>query len=404
MDNIQRKTSPLRMLFVAPYIPYPPYSGSSIRIYNLMRHLARQHSVTCIGFESPFGGGGASQLKRLGICARALPTPPRLQGAYLARATVNLLLRGRSLLEQRYWSTDLARHVREITSHSPHDVVQFELLQMGAYLPQACSGLRVLVEHDAMFLTFERMAMASGPVRAFVARREARRLRALTRRYAQQADCCVAVSEADQRVLQEVAGRPFVVIPNGVDLQAFAPMPHCAGPPAVVFSANMNWAPNAEACQWLVREIMPAVWARCPDVRCDLVGSTPPPRVSRLAGPRVRVTGTVPDTRPYLAAASVVVVPIRWGTGTRLKILEGLAMRRPVVSTTVGAEGLNLHPGLDYVLADDAEEFARAVVALLNDPALAERLAEHGHQTVAAQYDWSVIAAALERLYYEARQ
>jgi glycosyltransferase involved in cell wall biosynthesis len=212
------------------------------------------------------------------------------------------------------------------------------------------------------------------------------------------ADLTVAVSGADRALLAELAPRARLrEIPTGVDTAYFAPDETPEVPNRLVFTGAMDWYPNEDAIIHFMDAILPAIRRDVPDVAVTVVGRNPTPRL-RVAAARagVRVTGTVRDVRPYVAEASVYVVPLRVGGGTRLKIFEALAMGKAVVSTSVGAEGLPLVPGEHYLRADDPQAFARAVTALLADPFRRKFLGSAGRQLVTARYAWGEVARELE--------
>jgi len=190
------------------------------------------------------------------------------------------------------------------------------------------------------------------------------------------------------------------VIPNGVDSEEFFPEETVPQPNSLVFTASFTYPPNAEAMVFFCRDVLPRIRAAVPGTCLSIVGQRPGPEVEALGRlPGVEVTGRVPDVRPYLACAAVVVVPLRVGSGTRLKILEAMAMGRPIVSTSLGAEGLDIRPGHDLEIADDAASFAAATVALLRDPDRCVRLGTHARRTVIQRYSWSVVAERLDLLY-----
>jgi glycosyltransferase involved in cell wall biosynthesis len=212
----------------------------------------------------------------------------------------------------------------------------------------------------------------------------------------------VVVSEEDLRVHRECYGVTRVsAVPTGVDLDYFRPNPGGDYTPReLVFTGSMDWFPNEDAIVHFAHEVLPRIHKAVPDVTLTIVGRNPPPRVRALAerDPSVRVTGGVPDVRPYLERAALFVVPLRIGGGTRLKIYEAMAMGRPVVSTSIGAEGLPLRDGLDLRLADGDEPFAAAVIELLEQPLKAQMIAMRGAQRVRSEFGWEHAAEAFARV------
>ncbi|HEX2171255.1 MAG TPA: glycosyltransferase family 4 protein, partial [Dehalococcoidia bacterium] len=244
---------------------------------------------------------------------------------------------------------------------------------------------------------------------------------------ARRVDHLMAVSDQDARGLAALTGRSVTVVPNGIDCDDFAPRPgppsppaegetrirphHLLGaageaslaPPRLVFCATFDYRPNVDAAVWLVRAILPRVWAVRPDVRLTLVGRSPAPAVRALAGERVEVTGYVLDIRPRVWESDLYVVPLRAGGGTRFKVLEGLALGVPVLTTSLGAEGIGGQPGEHYLVADGAPAFASAILSAIDDGPRRRELIQNGRQFVRSRYDWSVITPRLLDLYEAAR-
>jgi glycosyltransferase involved in cell wall biosynthesis len=217
----------------------------------------------------------------------------------------------------------------------------------------------------------------------------------------QRFDAIATVSAAEEAWARQHAPRARIaVVPNGVDTACFSPAPQPRAPRTVVFTGLMNYPPNVDAVVWFCDAILPLVLARHPGIRFVIVGDKPTPQVLALGRrPQVDVTGRVSDVRPYLADCAVVVVPVRSGAGTRLKILEALAMERPVVSTVQGAEGLKTAHGRDILLGDTPQAFAAHVCALLESAELRARLGSAGRQLVETTYDWQACFHQLDDLY-----
>jgi polysaccharide biosynthesis protein PslH len=213
----------------------------------------------------------------------------------------------------------------------------------------------------------------------------------------QRMDAILTTSRREAAIIGRVrAMRGVFVVPNGVDTEYLQPSMLASRPGSIVFTGLMAYRPNADAVRWFTHEMLPRIRASRPDVTFTVVGKDVPAEVAALVGDGVTVTGWVADVRPYLSQAEIVVVPLRAGSGTRIKILEAFAMGRPVISTTIGAEGIEARPGDDLFIADTPVEFADAVVRLLDDPAAAARLARSGRKLVERLYAWSGIVERLE--------
>jgi len=275
-------------------------------------------------------------------------------------------------------------------------VLEYSLLAtMLPVVRQAVPGVPVVVDaHNAEQALLRDLLVASQTVRARVRHwLELRGMTRIERRILPQADEVWVPSVQDAAVLAASGVDRLEIVPNAVDTDRYVPGGR-EERDCLVFTGVFSHLPNADAARWMVREILPVVRARRPGAHLYLVGKTPQP-IAHLTGPAVTVTGFVPDATHYLARASIVVVPVRYGSGTRLKILEALAMGKSVVSTTKGAEGLDLSHGREILIADDTPAFADAVITLLRDASLRARLGAAGRALVERRYSWRAMERVL---------
>jgi glycosyltransferase involved in cell wall biosynthesis len=226
---------------------------------------------------------------------------------------------------------------------------------------------------------------------------EARRFARFDRQWLAAYDLLLAMSRDDHRALARLTPTPAAVVPNGVDTRALTASPLPAEP-VMLYTGSFGYPPNAEGLEWLLREVWPRIRARVPAARLLVVGPGVPPRLAALAGPEVELGGFVERMQPWFDRARLVLVPILSGAGTRLKVLDGLASGRPLVSTSMGAEGVDVRDGAEALIADGPDRFADAAVQVLGDPALAERLGAAGRLLAERAYDWDVIGAHLSDL------
>lgn len=392
---------PLKILFVTPYLPAPPDFGGASRMYHLIRETGRLHVVTTLSLVAP-GDDSHSAEAALG---RVVPVSVPLT-ARMAADPAKRLLQLRSLVSLQsfqhrfYWHAALKRAIDRLIADEPFDVVQFEFSQMGVYrVPTGVPSILDIhnIEHDAL----RRIAASGAPARRLFNQIEYRKYRREEIDAWRRARGCVATSAGDAGIVSRATGRPVEVVPNGVDLDAFPRLPlDGADPRTLVFVGAMRYRPNADAARYFVTEVLPRLRATLPDAGLTIVGADPPPDVVALDDvPGVRVTGTVPDVRPWVGGAGAVVVPLLSGGGTRLKILEAFAMGRPVVSTTIGAAGIEARDGEHLLLADRPEAFARAITRLATEPGLRERLVERAYALVRDRYQWTAAAKRLEAVY-----
>lgn len=417
----------MRILILTPQLPYPPRQGTTIRNFNLIAQLAARHEVHLLTFVEHEGQlAGASPLRECCASIQTVVAPLRRLPVRLR----DLLLTLQPDMALRLRSPAFQRALGEVVSRHAFDVIQVEGIELAQYAlwlrgqrppglpplpPPVLAGnspLLVFEDHNAEYVlqqrAFETDLRQPGrwPAAAysFV---QWRRLRRYEARVCRAADRVVAVSEADRDALRALSpGLDAAVVPNAVDVAyytGYRPDPAALpdlGANALVYVGKMDFRPNVDAMLWFADAIWPLVRREAPEARLYVVGMRPHPRLQRLVGrPGIVVTGGVPDVRACIAPAAVVVVPLRMGGGTRLKVLEAMAMSKAVVSTTVGAEGLGVTPGRELLIADAPADFCRAVVALLRDPARRAALGRAACDFVTARFDWAAIVPRLEALY-----
>ena len=297
----------------------------------------------------------------------------------------------------------MQRAITEALTTDSFDVVQIESTELWAFDVRAPGSSHVVVL-DTHNVFAELLTRLTKSQRRWIDRlywqietakfvREERRIWASV-------DGCVLTSEREAVVVRASPGaRAAAVVPNAVDLDYLQPSADPVDPWEIVFVGLMSYRPNQDAVQWFTREILPLIVQDRPEVMFTVVGKEPPASLLELAGPHVRFTGMVPDTRPYLSRAAVVVAPLRTGSGTRLKILEALAMGKGVVSTSIGCEGLEVTDGRELLVADDAAVFAEAVGRLVDHPHEASELGRRGRTLVERSYGWPAATLLLEEFY-----
>jgi sugar transferase (PEP-CTERM/EpsH1 system associated) len=389
----------VEILVLAPYVPYPPWFGGASRVYHLLRVLAGEHRITLLCFGTPAEREAAVPLRETCVAVHTVMPPPaiRWRRLYQARSVV-----GRPYYHYAYHSAAMARALARTLARGSFDVVQVEFSHMGSYhLPEG--PLRVLDEHNVEYQLLERVGrQVRGPLRRFYGWDQARKFRRYELAACRRMDAVFTTSEADRATLEsDGVDVPMRVVPNGVDVDFFRPQAAGVSGSKLLFTGAINYLPNTDAVLYFTGEILPRIRAAVPGVSFAVVGRDPPPRVQRLAGPGITVTGTVPDVRPWMQEAAVFVVPLRSGSGTRLKILEALASGCAVVSSSIGCEGLDVTPGTDILVADDPAGFAAAVLRCLRDRELRVRLGARGRELVERRYRWESIGRALAASYGE---
>ncbi len=417
-----------RILFLTPQRPNRTRQGAAIRNWNLMARLADRHRLDLLTFDALTEGADVRTARgKPDEPWERITTVPAPRRSSWRRLGV-LALSGRADMADRLWSPLFARRLHDALAGQTYDIVQGEGIELARYLlliagrPPADGAagtgpLLVFDDHNAEHMLQRRAALTGlrQPRRwlpGAYSLLQWDRLRRFERTALRRCDLTVCVSEADAEALQALAPeRPILVAPNGVDTTYYAPGTVTGQPPRfdLVFSGTLDYRPNIDAVGWFMEAVWPRLLAsgkrRDPNdglrgLRLALVGRNPPTAMTRLvARGGVTVTGSVADDRPYFAGATVYILPMRYGGGVRLKLLNALAMGCAVVSTTAGCEGVAVRDGEHLLVADGAEAFAAAVERLLDDQALRARLGAAGRAFVRERYEWAGIVARLEAGY-----
>lgn len=395
----------MRVLVLASYIP-SYFKGAEIRLLHLLRHLSQQHEMTlwAINRRGVPAEEIAALLPDCRLELQSWPAPGRLQRSRIYRwwQQRRALFQPLPPAVANIYHPALQARLKYFLALNQFDLIHINQIMIWQYLPRPVATPVILCKDNAWADLAEREWQATGQ---WLPRRLKKIAAGKMRRYEKAAvessNHCVVVSERDKELIHQLApNTPLSVVPNGVDTEQFQPSPEPAGPPHLVFTGAMGWQPNAEAMIYFCREILPAVRAHFPDVRLSIVGMQPPPEVVALGQqPNIEVTGFVPDVRPYIAGATLYIAPLLLGSGTRLKILEAMAMGKAVISTTIGAEGLEVTNGRHLMIADTPADFAARICELLADPAQRQALGQAGRALVEACYDWRAVAANLDGVY-----
>lgn len=424
----------MRILFLTPQLPYPPHQGTTLRNYNLIANLASRHEIHLLSFVHSL-----DEIDRVTPlhqhCRNIIPVLAPRRSPW--KRFLSLFLSPLPDMALRLPSAEFRAELRSCLEREPFDVVQIEgiemarhwMLEVGNWKLDCGTGLptsnvrrqtsniqypiSIFDDHNAEYVLQQRafetdIRQPRRWIAALYSLIQWKKLSRYEARVCRLADRVVAVSEADKQALQRlVPGLEVTVIPNGVDTEFYSDqflmtksqlvIDHCS----LVFTGKMDFRPNVDAVVWFCQEVLPLIRTQMPDVHFYIVGRSPHPRVLRLAeDPAVTVTGRVDDVRPYIAGASVYVVPLRIGGGTRLKVLEAMAMGKPIVSTSLGCEGFEgLVSGRELLLANTPEAFARQVIELLDDASQRERLGQAARRFVEERYDWRLIVPRLEQIY-----
>lgn len=395
----------MRILFLHSQIPWPANTGAKIRTYQLIKNLAAEHQITLACFGQ--GEEVPQAIREVTAATLLLPGTTSGRGTML-RALLRSLGNRLPFSVNKYKQKAAVRAVAQLWQQQPFDLVHVDQPHMAVFLRPEWRVPVLIHEHNVESQIARRFYEQAGNklLKAFLYlqyRRMERFEQQLWHRY----DQVVAVSEQDRQTIRTVVPDKSVpVVENGVDLDYYTYRDSPGKAASLIYVGSMDWLPNEDAMVWFARSIFPAIRRQRPDCELTIVGRAPSEPVRRLAeAPGIRVTGTVDDVRPFLAEATLLVVPLRIGGGSRLKILEAMSAGLPVVSTSIGCEGLAVEAGKHLLIADSPERFAADVHELLGDPELQKKLRQAGRKLVVERYSWATMASQLSAVYREmARQ
>ncbi len=406
-----------KILFLAPRLPLPADTGGKIRTLHILRQLRHgaQVHLVCFSFEEN-DSEMAKELEKEGISVTLVPKKKGGWGVLF-----QALFRQMPVSVAKYHSLKMRKHIQYLIRQESFDAVHVDHVHMAQYRHCFNGALSVLDGHNVEHKILERCARVEpSGIKRFLLTHQAGTMKNFESRRLGEFSMCWAVSEDDQKSLLKLGMKRTAVhlVPNGVDTEYF--QPRAQSPKlressrqssvvsrqfdeSLIFTGSMDWWPNRDGVLYFCKEILPLIWKVKPRLTFYVVGKSPSSSLLALAAQdsRIMVTGKVEDVRPFLAKSQIFVCPIRVGGGTRLKILEAMAMAKPVVSTSLGAEGIGYTSDKDIVLADSAEEFADEVVSLLETSEKRHSLGIEARKLVCQQYDWKTIGRKIHSLYEE---
>ncbi len=387
-------SSRARVLAITSELPWPLNTGGHLRTFHLLRSLAKQFDVRLVTVIEPDDVQQIEPLRNIGIDVRAAVVAPRRPWHELPRIVSAALRREPYVLYRRHDRGELRQLVRSELARETPDAVYLDHLDPFVFQPLVPEGVPIIADlHNVYSRLTDRVADEHrGPKRVYL-RREAKLLARIEQRVSRAADVVMTVSSEEQQTFRGLGGRDVRLVPNGVDCAAYSPLPtgRTEEVPTLLYLGAMSWQPNAKAAEFLAREVLPKVRDHYPDARLQLVGRNPGASVLALRQlPGVEVAANVPDVGVYLERASLLAVPLDSGGGTRLKILEAFAAGLPVVSTSIGCEGIDATHG-EHLWIAERDRFAEALCDAIARPDLAARLAASARELAWNQYDWNAI-------------
>jgi polysaccharide biosynthesis protein PslH len=394
---------------VTSSLPYPPTTGGKVRVWNLLKRVAQRHEVVLLSLlDSAAEMQFVPYLQQYCTHVETVVKRRRRSRGKLLLRLLETMLKGQPPRNGIAYYEEMKPKVQELVSSQFFDVVHVEQSHMAPYIEfmdAANNAAYLITLYDVGAKQYERILRIQSRLQSrFLTRLDGFFLRRWEPAYvARHFRKCVVVSAVDRDLLRRA--NPTldpVVVPNGVDTAQYELLPECPGSKEILLVGKMNYTPNVDGALFFYREVFPLVQEQVPLAHLLIVGTSPVPEIQALAAdPAVEVTGQVEDIVPYYRRACLSTVSLRAGGGTRLKILESMALGRPVVSTTIGCEGLDVVEGEHLLIADSPEQFAEKTVRLLTDQRLRQYISTRARKLVETYYDWNEVAERLMRVYGE---
>lgn len=403
----------MKILIISPYLPHPKCGhGGGTYLYGLLGTLSKSHEVMLLSFADKRECGLAEDLKKLPIHLHLVPREKGRQEHVLANLSLAALRTfqvARSIAlwlpyyVSKFFDRKMARRIAEVTTKERFDVVQIEFAQMGAYVRFVRRGKTIWHDHDlAIRNTYRQYKKAHSHLRKLVMFLEYCKWLAHYRRLVRRFDHVVTLTQQDQRLLQRFTGwRAVSYVPIGVEVPPAPPRYEARERDSLLFIGTFAHLPNFDAAVWLCGEIFPVVLERFPKATLFIIGSQPPPRLHGFAArqPGIKILGFVEDVAPYLQRCAAFIAPLRLGGGVKIKVLHAMAHGIPVVTTKIGAEGIEGIGQNNILIANTAQGLAEHVCRLFRDRELAAMVGRNGYETVKHRYSWDSVLSRLENIY-----
>jgi glycosyltransferase involved in cell wall biosynthesis len=404
--RVSQKKITVRILWLKTELLHPVDKGGKIRTYHMLKELKRQgHEITYLTLDDGTAAADATE-RAVEYCDRLLTVPHHTRAKFSAGFYAELALNLASPLPyfmRKYKSEAMRREIIGLDGRERFDVLVCDFLQPSVNVPARVKLPTVLFQHNVEAMIWKRhYEVQSNPLKKAYLYGQWRKSFGYEREACRRFDRVVAVSVEDrERMARDYELSEVADVPTGVDTEYFRPRgEEKPEPHNLVFTGSMDWLPNEDAIQYFIKEILPHIRRAVPEVTLTVVGRNPYPSLMELSrrDPSVIVTGRVEDVRPFMERAAAYIVPIRIGGGTRLKIYEAMAMEMPIVSTTIGAEGLPVKDAEELLLADEPLDFAPAVVRVLKDKPFARQLGKRAARVVRERFGWDKVSATFAEL------
>lgn len=398
--------SSMNILFLSTENPFPPDHGHHIRTYHILKSLAEQHRVHFLAFaRTEKEVGLKSDLEKFCATADIILLPQSNWRMYAA--IVANFFSPEPFIIKRYDSLAARQRIREILASCSIDAIHFDLPHLAAYLGEVAHLPKILTNHNVESLRLRRWAeVERNPFLKLYLFYQSHKLYRFESKLCPQFDRCITVSDFDKQTLREMCKSDnFITIPNGVDVEYFSRRTETTSMEGLVWAGSMGGAYNRDAVDYFLSEIAPLIHAQMPEIKMTFVGASPTALLRKLAEENRQIicTNYVDDVRPYVDRAAVFIAPLRSGSGTKIKVLNAMSQAKPVVTTSVGAEGIAVTSGREVFIADSREEFAERVILLLQNSQIAREMGQKARRLVEKLYDWKVVTAQMNRIYEEVK-
>lgn len=392
----------MNILFITTKCPLPTNDGHSLRSFNLLKQVATVHDVHLLSFvKYQHEFDYLEDLEKICSSVQLFNVPENTSKIALA-TTIFLSFVGRKpFVVIKYDTKQMRKAIRSTTADVPIDLIHFDMLPLAVYLDEVTGERTVLDEHNVESMLLKRRVQTETRlISKWFFQKQQVLLEQFEKFVCRDMDSIVTCSDEDRHVLHGFApNTPVTVVPNGVDMQFFSRDPEVSREVgSMIFVGGLNWFPNLDALQWFDRKILPLILKDCPNAHLHIIGQKGDDIFWKHSD-SITSHGFVEDILPYMSKASVFVVPLRIGGGTRLKILNAMAMEIPVVSTTIGAEGLGAVSGENIILAEQEQEFAKAVIKLFDQSEYRKEIAINGRKLIEEKYRWKKIGQKLLKVY-----
>lgn len=397
-----------RILYLTQVLPYPLNTGARVRQYYVLRYLAQAHEVTLVSFVR--GDDRPEHVAHLATLCHAVHTVPMERSRWRdGRAVVKGAVTRLPMVIARDEIAQMQQTIARLLASESFEIVHADQVSMSKYGLQGKQARHILDLHNAMYIVTERLAAhETNPLKRLMFQRETRALARYEAQLCARYDQVTFVTDEDRQLIERqisrwkvpVPDRRFTTIPICIDPSAKQPIQPVARPQRITTLGVMFWPPNAEGVLWFAQEIWPRIYAQQPHLTFTIVGKNPPEYLTRLHGTQgIEVLGFVPELEPILAETAALVIPLRAGGGMRVKILDTWSWGLPIISTRIGAEGIEICDGENILIADTPETFSAAVLRVTNDAGLNQRLRDNGRRWVEEKYDWKTIYRAWDEVY-----